>query len=84
MEITVLTPDKAIFTGEIFSVKVPGAGGEFQVLKNHAAIVSALEKGKVTIKKAENEEDDLVFMIEKGFIEVLNNKIALLVQGVTD
>lgn len=84
MEITVLTPDKAIFSGEIYSVKVPGAGGEFQVLKNHAAIVSALEKGKVTIKKTESGEDELVFMIEKGFIEVLMNKISLLVQGVTE
>ena len=82
MEITVLTPDKAIFSGDIYSVKVPGTAGEFQVLNNHAAIVSSLEKGTVTIKKTEKGGDDLVFTIEKGFIEVLNNNIALLVQGV--
>jgi len=84
MKITVLTPDKEIFTGEIYSVKVPGTAGEFQVLKNHAALVSSLERGRVTIKKTEKGEDDLVFMIGKGFIEVLNNNISLLVQGVKE
>ena len=64
MNITVLTPDKEIFKGVITSVKVPGVGGKFQVLRNHAPIVSALSKGdvifvkeggekmKITIKKA--------------------------------
>lgn len=47
MNIAVLTPDREIFQGVITSVKVPGVKGEFQVLKNHAPIVSALEKGNV-------------------------------------
>ena len=49
MHITVLTPDKTIFDGNITSVKVPGTLGQFQVLKNHAPIVSSLDEGKVTI-----------------------------------
>jgi len=49
MNISVLTPDREIFSGPIESVKVPGVQGEFQVLKNHAPIVSALDAGKVTI-----------------------------------
>lgn len=53
MNITVLTPNRAIFQGAIESVKVPGVSGEFQVLKNHAPIVSALETGKVTIVTGE-------------------------------
>jgi F-type H+-transporting ATPase subunit epsilon len=80
MNITVLTPDKEIFKGEITSVKVPGTGGQFQVLKNHAALVSSLAKGKVYLKKADGSPMD--FNIEKGFIEVLNNEVSLLVQGV--
>ena len=52
MNITVLTPERAIFEGAIQSVKVPGVSGEFQVLKDHAPIVSALETGKVTIVTA--------------------------------
>jgi F-type H+-transporting ATPase subunit epsilon len=52
MNIIVLTPDKEIFRGAINSVKVPGTQGEFQVLKNHAPIVSSLEEGKISIVTA--------------------------------
>jgi len=82
MNINVLTPEKELFAGAIQSVKVPGTMGEFQVLNNHAPIVSSLDAGKVTIKKDGGEE--MIFEIEKGFIEVLNNEISLLVQGVSE
>jgi F-type H+-transporting ATPase subunit epsilon len=49
MKITVLTPDIKIFEGPVKSVKVPGTMGKFQILKNHAPIVSSLEAGKVEI-----------------------------------
>ncbi|MCB0521600.1 MAG: F0F1 ATP synthase subunit epsilon [Lewinellaceae bacterium] len=49
MNITILTPDKEIFHGKIVSVKVPGTLGQFQVLKNHAPIVSSLEAGEVSL-----------------------------------
>ncbi len=52
MNITILTPDKEIFNGAVVSVKVPGSLGEFQVLKNHAPIVSALNAGTVTVVTA--------------------------------
>lgn len=55
MNITVLTPDKKIFEGPIISIKVPGTDGQFMVLKNHAPIVSSLEKGKVTIVTSKGE-----------------------------
>ncbi len=79
MQISVLTPDKEIFEGTITSVKVPGVSGQFEVLKNHAPIVSALGEGEV--KLVQENGDKITFEIEKGFIEVLKNKIALLVQG---
>ena len=81
MNIVVLTPDQEIFKGAINAVKVPGVLGQFQVLNNHAPVVSALEEGEVILKKEEGGE--LTFKIEKGFIEVLNNEISLLVQGVS-
>ena len=49
MNITILTPDKEIFKGAVVSVKVPGSMGEFQVFKNHAPVVSSLEKGSVVL-----------------------------------
>lgn len=100
MNIAVLTPEREIFSGSIKSVKVPGVMGEFQVLNNHAPIVSALEQGKVEIvtaaggytyfdladsskKSSEEIGKKITFQIEKGFIEVLNNEISLLIQGVS-
>ena len=79
MHISVLTPDKEIFDGKITSVKVPGVGGQFEVLNNHAAIVSALGEGQVRLIPENGEK--ITFGIEKGFIEVLKNKVSLLVQG---
>ena len=79
MHISVLTPDKEIFDGQITSVKVPGVSGQFEVLNNHAAIVSALGEGQVRLIQENGEK--ISFGIEKGFIEVLKNKVALLVQG---
>ena len=79
MNITVLTPDQEIYQGAITSVKVPGVGGQFEVLKNHAPIVSALGEGPVRLKIEGG--NDMNFSIEKGFIEVLNNEVSLLVQG---
>lgn len=100
MKISVLTPDKEVFLGTITSVKVPGVLGQFQVLKNHAPIVSSLEAGTVEIVTADGEHryfdeesgtiktDDqsgkkVTYHIGGGFIEVLNNEVALLVRGLS-
>ena len=79
MNISVLTPDISVFEGPIKSVKIPGINGQFQILKNHAPLVSALAEGPVEIVKGSGEK--LTFSIEKGFIEVLRNEVSLLVQG---
>ena len=79
MKLDVLTPDQHVFSGEVTSVKVPGAEGQFEVLNNHAALVSSLGKGKVRIIKAGGEKE--TFTIGSGFIEVLRNEVSLLVQG---
>ena len=82
MNITVLSPDKELFSGEITAVKVPGINGQFEILSNHAAIVSSLGTGGVKISKKGGEK--MTFNIEKGFVEVLHNEVSLLVQGVSD
>ncbi|MFK8101726.1 MAG: ATP synthase F1 subunit epsilon [Saprospiraceae bacterium] len=82
MDIAVLTPDKEIFSGEITSVKVPGVSGQFEILSNHAPLVSALTEGEVRILKKDGQK--MNFTIEKGFLEVLNNSVSLLVQGLKE
>ena len=82
MNLIVLTPQRKVFEGEISSVKIPGITGQFEVLNNHAPMVSALGEGKVRI--IEKGGTNKTFEIERGFIEVIKNEVALLVQGVKE
>ena len=51
MQLEIITPDKTIFDGEVESATFPGSKGSFQVLKDHAALISSLDKGKVSYKQ---------------------------------
>jgi F-type H+-transporting ATPase subunit epsilon len=79
MTLEILTPDKKVFEGEVTSVTVPGTMGSFQILKDHAPIISTLEDGPVIIK---NKTEEQTFVIKGGVVEVLKNKIVLLAEGV--
>jgi len=81
MKLTVITPDKLAFEGEVTAVTVPGSAGSFQILKNHAAIVSTLEDGKVIIKDNNSEQ---VIIIKGGVVEVKENVIIILAEGITE
>lgn len=76
MHLEILTPDKALFSGEVISVVLPGSKGQFEVLKNHAALVSSLDKGVIKVKTADGHTE--TFMVEGGVVEVLNNNISVL------
>lgn len=80
MNLTILSPDKEIFTGQVKSVQAPGADGSFQLLENHAAIVSALNKGDLSVVTAQGEK--ITFKVEGGFLEMLNNEVSVLVSSV--
>ena len=76
MRIEIVTPDVKIFEGEIKSVRVPGKKGSFQVLKDHAPIVSTLDSGPVILVDMDGKET--IIEIDGGVIEVKANKIILL------
>jgi F-type H+-transporting ATPase subunit epsilon len=80
MKIEIITPDRKVYEGDINSIRVPGKKGSFQVLKDHAPIISTLEKGPVIIIDQENNE--LKYEIAEGVIEVKQNKIILLSESV--
>jgi F-type H+-transporting ATPase subunit epsilon len=80
MKIEIITPDKKVFDGEVKSVRVPGKKGSFQVLKDHAPIISTLEGGPVIMVGLEGNET--VLEITGGVIEVKANKIILLADSV--
>jgi F-type H+-transporting ATPase subunit epsilon len=79
MTLEILTPDKKIFEGEVTAVTVPGTMGSFQILRDHAPIISTLEDGPVIIK---NKSDEEIIVIKGGVVEVLKNKIIVLAEGV--
>lgn len=80
MKIEIITPDKKVYEGDIKSVRVPGKKGSFQVLKDHAPIISTLEKGPVII--VDQTDTEIRYEIISGVIEVKANKIILLADSV--
>lgn len=79
MTLEILTPDKKVFEGEVSAVTVPGILGSFQILKDHAPIISTLEDGPVIVKSKTGED---TFIIKGGVVEVIKNKIVVLAEGV--
>jgi F-type H+-transporting ATPase subunit epsilon len=79
MQLDILTPNGKTYSGEVIGVQLPGLTGSFEVLNNHAPLVSALKAGKlkVLVDKSQNQ----FFEIEGGFVEVLNNKVTVMVEG---
>jgi len=76
MTLEILTPEKEIFKGDIKSVTLPGTLGEFQILNQHAPIISTLTNGSIKIVNEKNEKN--IFDINGGVVEMLNNKIIVL------
>jgi F-type H+-transporting ATPase subunit epsilon len=81
MNLEILTPDKKVFEGEVTSVTVPGTMGSFEILNHHAPIISTLEDGKLTVRGTGKEN---TFLIQGGVVEVSNNKVIVLAEGISE
>ena len=79
MHLDIITPEKTLYSGDIELVKLPGTLGSFEVLKNHAPIISTLMQGKIKVK----DEVGMItyFDITSGVVEVLNNTVKVLVES---
>jgi F-type H+-transporting ATPase subunit epsilon len=82
MTLEILTPEKKLFSGEVYGVQLPGIDGLFEVLDRHAPLVSALGKGKMKVLGSKTSAT--TYTIQGGFVEVLNNKATVLVEGATE
>lgn len=83
MKVIVLTPDRELYSGEgVQAVLVPGVSGSFEILQNHAPIVSALGAGKVVVKTADGTSVE--YAISQGFVEVIHNEVSVLVHASVD
>ena len=89
MNLEILTPEKKLYSGEVYGVQMPGISGSFEVLDRHAPLVSALKAGRIKVLKDKaalsgGAQAHLAFFdIQSGFVEVLNNKVSILVEGAT-
>ncbi len=79
MQLDILTPEQNIYSGNVYGVQLPGIQGSFEILENHAPIIATLGKGKMKILKDKNTTE--LFEISGGFVEVLNNKASVLIEG---
>ncbi len=77
LKLKIVSPEKILFNGEVTMVKVPGVLGEFEILNNHAPIVSALQKG---IVEYETKDGRTQIAVVGGFVEVLKNNVSLCVE----
>lgn len=76
ISLEIITPSKQAFSGKVKSITVPGTAGSFQVLFNHAPLLSTFEIGKIKLEDLEGKE--IEFATSGGTVEVTENKILIL------
>ena len=77
LQLKIISPEKMVFNGEVESVLVPGTLGSFEILTDHAPIISSLEKGIVEFSTKEGKKQ---LEVNGGFVEVKKNEVSLCVE----
>jgi F-type H+-transporting ATPase subunit epsilon len=77
LRLRIVSPESIVYQGQAISVKVPGTSGNFEILKDHAPIISSLQKGKVEYV---NDEGRHELEINGGFVEVQKNLVSLCIE----
>ncbi len=93
MKLEVITPESSVFSGDAISVSLPGIDGFFQILNNHAPIISTLKEGEMKVELAENAvkenlapsvvlegQKTIKISIKGGVAELVNNKLIVLAE----
>lgn len=76
MLVEIITPDAKLFDGEVNSIQLPGTNGRFEILNDHAPIISTLSAGEISVSLDKGQSES--FSIQGGVIEMQNNKIIVL------
>jgi F-type H+-transporting ATPase subunit epsilon len=79
MTLDIITPDRKVFSGEASAVTLPGSQGQFQVLNNHAPLVSTLARGPIVVQSTTGQQ---TFTVDGGVVEVLQNRVLVLAEAV--
>jgi F-type H+-transporting ATPase subunit epsilon len=80
-QLSILTPEKSVFEGPVEYVQVPGSEGYLGVLAHHAALVTALAPGTLTVRRHGGAEEQ--WQVTGGFFEVSKNKASVLADSVS-
>lgn len=78
MHVQVITPEKQVFEGEAKLVSLPGSDGSLGILNNHAPLITTLRKGTVKVEEEGGKVHEIA--VNAGTVEVLNNKVTILVE----
>ena len=78
MQLEIITPENKLFEGSVSSVQLPGLEGKFEMLNDHAPIISILTKGNIRVIHTNNKTE--LFKINSGVVEMQNNKIIVLAE----
>ncbi|GAB3765901.1 ATP synthase F1 subunit epsilon [Spirosoma pomorum] len=79
MTLDIITPDRKVFSGEASAVTLPGSQGQFQVLNNHAPLVSTLARGPIVVQSTTGQQ---TFTVDGGVVEVLQNRVLVLAEAI--
>lgn len=77
-EVQILTPNGSVYNGTVIGIKLPGTEGNFEVLHNHASLMSGLEVGVISIR---NDAKVDYIAVSGGFVEVNSNKVTVLAES---
>jgi F-type H+-transporting ATPase subunit epsilon len=78
MKLEIITPEKTLYEDEVSLVQLPGIDGSFEILNNHAPLISVLKEGKIKVK--DDQEKLQFFEVKGGVIEVLKNRVLVLAE----
>jgi len=78
MRLEIITPEKTVYSGEISLVQLPGIDGSFEILNDHAPLISVLKDGKIKIQ--DDQKQTQYFEVKGGVVEVLKNKVLVLAE----
>ena len=82
MQLEILTPEHRVYSGTVYGIQLPGIEGSFEILDKHAPMIASLGNGRMKIMKDKTSQKEL-YEITGGFVEMLNNKATVLIEGAT-
>lgn len=81
--VELVTPEKLVYSEEVFSAVIPGSEGDFGVLFEHAPMISNIRPGIVTIVGDDNKPNKKIF-VDGGFVEVTGQRCTILAEKAVD